>query len=1117
MSSYNHYDSGLQRSQTTMSPRDRDRDRDRDRSRWDSGVSRTTTTTNPKDDHRSHYNNQRSYRSPRDRDDAGSAPSDGYRRPSDSSRVSSASDRPEGIKHSNAAERLEALSSRLQSIRGEPGRGAPGITRSNSSAGQWAGRSDHRQPGGNPLSHKRRSKSFDLGNEWDGPASAPVSTNDREDLLAPPTHQAYGGGHRRKVSEASNLGRWRSPSPTNSQASSYSRDRREERDRKERWRDTKATDATDLRSPRGGQGSERWRSPSPTESVTSQREYRRKQSEESSEFLAMLQRRSRNNDVLVSVDRINTSTRPALSRDPSNSGSSPISNTRDAVGYSRTRPDISPTSTVSTDPAPADPVPSRTATRRAARQAAPPFIDISDAGPAPDLGSRSYSSRSNGGAADITPPRSPAAVPSSPYRGDDKYLKSPRSAAHTPPALGYTPPTDRARDRTHPEDRSPVSPTSSADLDRPQRSPRGPRSPPGAALSSRPKVQDEDAFSVVSGSSDGRRDDASLSSPTSPTTPRKYMHESRRAGGWAGTSEEADPPARRTGAGGSVGRVATTRRGPTEPSSDDPPARTASRPSAGVRSVEDEPPARTASRAPGAMRGADGAKDDRFGSVRQRRDDGGEERFGSVRSPRADETKYGSVRERGEPAPSWDRPEDRFGSSKSMGAIRDDASEDRFLSTRSLREPGRTDQRTSSNRGRIDNLFGELEKLKSEFEDSGDEKSGKEDGGAKPALPGNPSPVPSTSSASSSTIDISRVPPPPPPGASPEPADKDKLMANAPIRNWFSRLVGIGGKPGSAPATPPGGSPASSTGDVTAAAGSGAGTPPAAPATPITPESPKPAPTANVPAPPSANTNKALPVTPPVVEKSTSQFSTASVAAPPTPGTAATTAPAPAVGPNGSPNPPASTLSSIRGWFSRAQKKTGDAGKPGEGQPKPADSGDDDFRYPPPLKVDTTGRFDASAPDSPLPLKAMENEDPALKEAYRTLSRDHQKLSEQFKTLTLKRGGLKRPEVEAVKEEKEPESPLGFTRYTLTPIQLSSAAEICDETCTRHSPLLHKIQRLNAKVVNLKTKVEDLQKRPWTPLEAPPSPPSLAAAAGGENEPGRDGGDVRREEGRPMV
>ncbi|KAJ3330527.1 hypothetical protein HDU76_005464 [Blyttiomyces sp. JEL0837] len=52
-------------------------------------------------------------------------------------------------------------------------------------------------------------------------------------------------------------------------------------------------------------------------------------------------------------------------------------------------------------------------------------------------------------------------------------------------------------------------------------------------------------------------------------------------------------------------------------------------------------------------------------------------------------------------------------------------------------------------------------------------------------------------------------------------------------------------------------------------------------------------------------------------------------------------------------------------------------------------------------------------------------------------------------------------------------------RYTLTPIKLDKA-QICPEGCTKHSALLHKIQRLNSKVLNLKEKVSEIQKKPWS-------------------------------------
>ncbi|KAJ3121018.1 hypothetical protein HK101_006808 [Irineochytrium annulatum] len=51
------------------------------------------------------------------------------------------------------------------------------------------------------------------------------------------------------------------------------------------------------------------------------------------------------------------------------------------------------------------------------------------------------------------------------------------------------------------------------------------------------------------------------------------------------------------------------------------------------------------------------------------------------------------------------------------------------------------------------------------------------------------------------------------------------------------------------------------------------------------------------------------------------------------------------------------------------------------------------------------------------------------------------------------------------------------SRYTLTPIK--HLDKLCEAGCTRHSPLLHKIQRLNIKVNWLKGKVDAMGSRSW--------------------------------------
>ncbi|KAJ1552496.1 hypothetical protein HK405_011133, partial [Cladochytrium tenue] len=65
------------------------------------------------------------------------------------------------------------------------------------------------------------------------------------------------------------------------------------------------------------------------------------------------------------------------------------------------------------------------------------------------------------------------------------------------------------------------------------------------------------------------------------------------------------------------------------------------------------------------------------------------------------------------------------------------------------------------------------------------------------------------------------------------------------------------------------------------------------------------------------------------------------------------------------------------------------------------------------------------------------------------------------------------------------------SRYTLSPMNMEEA---CADGCTRHSPLLHKIQRLNRRVRTLKTKVADLQGRPLPSAAIFDADPGTAAA-----------------------
>ncbi|KAJ3413402.1 hypothetical protein HDV05_008113 [Chytridiales sp. JEL 0842] len=143
-------------------------------------------------------------------------------------------------------------------------------------------------------------------------------------------------------------------------------------------------------------------------------------------------------------------------------------------------------------------------------------------------------------------------------------------------------------------------------------------------------------------------------------------------------------------------------------------------------------------------------------------------------------------------------------------------------------------------------------------------------------------------------------------------------------------------------------------------------------------------------------------------------------------------------------------------------------------------------------------------PLSPLsPASSIDpKEDPALKEAYQDLRTQKKDLENEFKRLSslpsfspppvekLKQGlkegeskvekafsppgekptqGLKEGESKVEKEEEG-------RRYTLTPIDMGGET-VCEEGCGRHSALLHKIQRLNAKVVRLKGEVEGLKGR----------------------------------------
>ncbi|KAI8855331.1 hypothetical protein BC829DRAFT_5353 [Chytridium lagenaria] len=243
------------------------------------GISRTTTTSanNNRDD----YGRSQRYHPDLDR-------SDYSRRPSDATSISSSS--------SNAADRLEALSSRLQSIRTAATATSPGMSRSNSSSSHMHS-SSSRSPA---MAAKRRSRSVDL--DMDGPASAPVGSH-HHDLLSPPGRYGAGRAMDRQGSAGS---RWRSPSPpspTASHASSYSQN--------PRWADRSHGSRVNPVSPGYESSETRWRSPSPTNSVASStRDYRKKKTDDSSDFLAMLhQRRSRNNDVLVSADRLDDRSR----------------------------------------------------------------------------------------------------------------------------------------------------------------------------------------------------------------------------------------------------------------------------------------------------------------------------------------------------------------------------------------------------------------------------------------------------------------------------------------------------------------------------------------------------------------------------------------------------------------------------------------------------------------------------------------------------------------------------------------------------------------------------------------------------------------------------------------